>query len=82
METIEVTAQFDSQGNITPLSFTWDKVTYRIESTGRRWEAKDILHILVMTTGDQVFHLTYNREIGIWNILLNQIRPKSSTQGV
>ena len=82
METIEVTAHFDSQGSITPLSFIWDKTIYRIESTGRGWEAKELLHILVMTTGDQVHHLIYNRENGKWNILLKHVHPSPSTQEV
>ena len=69
METIEVTARFDTQGHITPLNFTWQGRAYRIEATGRRWEAKDGLHILVMALGNRAFHIVFNSQTGIWKMI-------------
>ena len=69
METIEVTAQFDLQGRITPLGFVWQGRSYRVDSTGRRWEAKDGLHILVMVPGNRAFHLIFNRQTSIWQLI-------------
>lgn len=69
METIEVTALFDIQGNITPLSFIWQGRAYRVESTGRRWEAKDGLHILVMVPGNRAHHLVFNPKDCLWKLV-------------
>jgi len=69
MDTIEVTAHFDPNGHITPIDFVWEDRSYRVEGIGRRWEAKDGFHILVMVPGNQVFHLIFNRNTGIWKLI-------------
>ena len=75
METIEVTAHFDPQGRITPLTFVWQGRSYRVEGTGRRWEAKDGLHILVMVAGNRAFHLIFDCKAGIWKIVHSSEQP-------
>jgi hypothetical protein len=72
MDRIEVTAHFDSKGGLTPLNFTWNNRTYRIEGTGRRWEAKDELHILVMAAGNQVFHIVFDCKTFLWNLVRDE----------
>ena len=75
METIEVTAHFDPQGRITPLTFVWQGRSYRVEGTGRRWEAKDGIHILVMVTGNRAFHLIFDWGTGIWKLIRGSELP-------
>jgi hypothetical protein len=75
MESIEVTALFDPTGHITPLSFVWKERKYRVEGTGRRWEAKDGLHILVMSEGNQVYHLIFQSDSGIWKLVYRNGEP-------
>lgn len=69
MEKIELTARFDLEGRITPLNFIWNGRSYRVEGTGRRWVAKDGIHILVMVAGNQTFQLIFNSETNIWNLV-------------
>jgi hypothetical protein len=57
MDAVEVLARFDAQGKVTPLRFSWQGQEFEIESTGRRWQAEDGLHILVMTPGGRMFEL-------------------------
>ena len=59
MDPIEVTARFDEEGKITPLSFRWQGSLYTVQSTGRRWEDGEGVHILAMAPGDQVVELVY-----------------------
>jgi hypothetical protein len=66
---IEVSAHFDTEGQITPLNFIWRGRTYKVESTGRRWQAKDGLHVLVMAMGNQVFHLIFSPNEVVWRLL-------------
>jgi len=66
MESVEVTARFDLQGKIIPVSFTWKERKYSVDSTGRRWDDKNGLHILVMVPIDRVFELVFDPEVGIW----------------
>jgi hypothetical protein len=69
METIEVTAHFDTSGRVTPTSFVWQSRAYRIEDTGRRWEAQDGLHILVMVANNRAFHLIFDNQKCIWKLV-------------
>ena len=69
MEAIEVTAEFDRKGRVTPLSFKWRDRLYTVTSTGRQWEAEDGHHVLVMAAGDKVFHLCFARKEGCWYLL-------------
>jgi hypothetical protein len=66
MDTIEVTAHFDSQGNASPISFTWQDVAYPVDSTGRRWRDETGQHILAMVPGGRVFELVFNSSDGCW----------------
>ena len=59
MEPIEVTARFDLEGKITPLSFTWLGRVYPVASVGRRWEDQASLHILVMAPLERVHELVF-----------------------
>jgi hypothetical protein len=59
MEPIEVTVKFDTQGHLTPLSFTWKGQAFPVDSTGRRWEDEHGEHILVMIPIERVCELVY-----------------------
>jgi hypothetical protein len=69
MEIIDVTAEFDSQGRITPSQFLWKGTSYRIDSIGRRWEDDCGQHILVMIPGGRVFELLYTRNERVWYLI-------------
>jgi hypothetical protein len=66
MDPIEVTVRFDSQGQITPLRFTWKGRSYLVESTGRHWSGADGQHILVMTVSGDMFELVFTPGEGRW----------------
>ena len=66
MDAIEVTARFDPKGNILPLTFVWQKRTYKVLSIGRHWKAEDGYHTLVMDPGFQTYHLIFQWETGKW----------------
>ena len=74
METIEVTAHFDKQGNINPLHFAWKGGSYRVESTGRRWADDSGRHMLVMVSDGHIYELTFRSSEGRWYI--RQTEPK------
>ncbi len=76
IDLIEVTAHFDSDGNISPLEFTWNGQLYRIESTGRQWKDENGQHILVMVPGGRVFELQFNPNSSQW--LLRSVNPGRS----
>ena len=78
MDRIEVTAHFDTQGRITPLTFVWKGRTYHVEDTGRYWDAKDGRHILVMIAGNRVFHLIFTPDSFIWNLTYSGEQPTDS----
>jgi hypothetical protein len=73
MEPIEVTARFNLTGRIDPIDFTWKGHHYRIESTGRRWDAPDGQHILVMSYGDRVYELLFSPSDRRW--FLGEVGP-------
>ena len=75
MEAIEVTANFDTQGRITPLAFVWQGKSYRVEGTGRRWNAKDGIHILVMVAGNRAFHLIFENVHSTWKLVRSSEQP-------
>lgn len=66
VEAVEVVARFDLSGKIIPLSVTWREKNYSIESSGRRWQAEDGQHILVMTHSERMFELVFNPTAGRW----------------
>ena len=59
MEPIEVTARFDEQGVVYPISFNHAGRAYSVASTGRRWEDEGGLHILVMVPLERVVELVF-----------------------
>lgn len=59
MENVTVTARFETDGRITPLSFVYQGETYPIDSLGRRWKDEAGQHILVMVPGERIFDLVY-----------------------
>lgn len=66
MDPIDVTARFEADGKISPLSFVWQRRTYRVDSIGRQWHGDDGLHILVMTPGNRAHHLLFMPVKGKW----------------
>ena len=78
MEKVEVTAYFDIHGKITPLNFVWNGSTFRVEDTGRRWEAKGGRHMLVMIAGERVFHLMFDSNTCTWNLVQSNTRPSKN----
>jgi hypothetical protein len=75
MEKIEVSAHFNARGQIKPVSFVREGNTYRVDSVGRTWTAKDGLHILVMTAENRVFHLLFIPQEGSWYLLRGSENP-------
>ena len=69
MEKIDVTARFTPKGLVIPVSFTWQGQLYQVDSIGRRWKAKDGLHILVMTPGNRAYHLIFNDIDNTWMLI-------------
>ena len=66
MDAIEVTARFDSKGAIHPIQLRWHGRKYLVEAAGRRWQAQDGLHILVLTPTGKAFELCFNGAEGRW----------------
>ncbi len=66
MEPIEAIVRFNLEGQVTPLRFTWQKVEYQVESSGRRWGAEDGEHFLVMVPGGRIFELLFVSSDGHW----------------
>lgn len=65
-EPIEVTARFGVDGEISPRSFIYRGEKYPVDSTGRRWQDEEGIHILVMVHGNRVFELIYHPEENLW----------------
>jgi hypothetical protein len=77
MQFIDVTAQFNSQGEITPLKFTWQGRDFLVESTGRSWKDEAGYHILVMVPSARIFELVFDPTAGRWH--LDQIGAEIQT---
>lgn len=75
MEAIKVTASFDEQGRVRPVSFIWQGRLYRVDSVGRRWEGSDGQHILVLTVDNRAHHLLYQPESSRWYRLYTGDEP-------
>jgi nicotinamide-nucleotide amidase len=59
LEPVEVMARFDAEGQLMPVSFSWQGQAHTVSSTGRRWQDDTGQHVLVMGVGDKVFELVY-----------------------
>jgi hypothetical protein len=66
MESIEVIARFNEQGQIEPLSFMRAGRSYHVDSVGRRWENDAGQHFLVMVPLERVFELVFMTTVGRW----------------
>jgi len=69
VEAIEINVHFEKDGRVDPQSFTWRGQVHRIDHSGRRWEAEDGEHILVMTPAERIFELLYVRAEGCWYLV-------------
>jgi hypothetical protein len=69
MEKINVTATFDTQGNIIPLSVQRYGQTLPVISTGRDWIDEEGHHILVMVRENVVTHLLFVSGDGLWYLI-------------
>ena len=69
MEAIDLTARFDETGKIHPLSLRWQGREYRVETAGRRWQAEDGLHILLITSTGQAFEVLFHVVEGRWYLV-------------
>lgn len=76
-ELIEVTAKYLPDGQLQPMQFIWKQQLYQIESTGRRWQEEEGLHLLVMIPGGQVFELLYETQEKCWYLLKSPPLPGS-----
>jgi hypothetical protein len=66
MEAVEVTARFDPQGEITPLTIIKDHKEIPISGIGRRWSDARGVHILVMVPGEQIYDLFFASSENRW----------------
>ena len=53
-EPAEVEARFGADGEVSVLRFTWGGRWHPAMSHGRRWEAPDGYHCLVMAPGERI----------------------------
>ena len=73
MESVEVTARFEEDGKIIPLSLVWQGQRYELDNTGRQWQASDGWHILTMTASGRMFELVYIAAERRW--LFGRVEP-------
>lgn len=79
MDAIDVTAHFNTEGEVTPLRFTWNGVDYLVEDTGRSWQDEEGRHMLVMVPGSQVFELILALPACRWSLKTVGINPGRAT---
>jgi nicotinamide-nucleotide amidase len=72
MELVEVTAQFDSHGDIQPQDFTWNSQRIHIGDIGRSWTDPLGKHILVMDHAGQTYELIFDFKETKWFIRINK----------
>ncbi len=68
---VEVIALF-RDGRIHPLKFRWRDRVYRVERTNGEWASDEgqtrFHHFSVMTTGPDVYEITYNTQTRGWRL--------------
>ena len=75
-EQIEVTFRTNTNGKVTPTSFTRQGEIYQVESVGRRWLDDDGQHILVITLPDnRAWEVLYNPDDESWLLIRGHDRP-------
>ena len=65
---IEVRARRDKEGNLVPLDCILGDKKYQVLGIGRRWQAEDGVHIMVMFPGDRAVELLHRTD-GTWMFL-------------
>ncbi len=68
METIEVTARWDVDGQVTPVQFRWQGAPVQVETVGRRWQDDAGLHALVSALGGRTFELVFDPKTMKWSL--------------
>jgi hypothetical protein len=66
METIEVTARWDEDGQVSPLQFRWKGTILHVEAIGRRWQDEAGLHALVKAMEGRTFELVFKPDEMKW----------------
>ncbi len=68
---VEVIALF-RDGRIQPLKFRWKERVYRVERVNGEWMSDQgqtrFHHFSIMTTGPDVYEITYNTINRIWSL--------------
>lgn len=78
MEAIEVTAKFGADGKIEPVSLRWQDREQRVEAIGRRWQAEDGLHFLVILPGGQGLELRFAPAEQRWYLVRAQPETRAA----
>lgn len=76
MEKVEITARFDTEGQVSVLSFVAGGRTYQVDDTGRQWQGSDGLHVLVMSDR-QVYELVFHPDNCTWSLNPRLTIPKA-----
>lgn len=67
-DVIHVEVRFGENGEILPFAFVWEDRRLFVLALGRQWQEGLTRHFLVMTSGEQVFEITFNEEVGSWSM--------------
>ena len=81
-DVIHVEARFRDDGEILPLAFVWEERRFAILALGRQWQVDLSHHFLVMTSGEQVFEITFNEDEGNWRMGRSPAEFERSRQAV
>ncbi len=81
-DVIHVEARFQGDGEILPLVFVWEERRFAVLALGRQWREGLSHHFLVMTSGEQVFEITYNEDDGNWRMGRSPANFERSRQAV
>ncbi len=68
METIEVTARWGEDGQVSPVQFRLKGTPLQVETIGRRWQDQAGLHILVQALGGRVYELVFDPAALKWSL--------------
>jgi len=60
METIEVTARWGEDGQVSPVQFRLKGTIVHVDTIGRRWQDEAGVHALVKALGGRTFELIFN----------------------
>ena len=81
-DVIHVEARFRDDGEILPLAFVWEERRFAVLALGRQWQDGPSHHFLVMTSGEQVFEITYNEDDGNWRMVRSPVEFERGRQVV